>query len=360
MAKLNKNLFIRADAGTKIGTGHIMRCLTLADSLKKSFDGIFVVSNQMPSNLSRFIREKGYKTHFIHGYTHIEGKKLQLKQRKAIENDVNHCIKIINLYKNAENWLLIDHYGVDYKWETKIRNHVEKIIVIDDLANRKHNCDVLIDQNFYKNMRKRYAGLVPKKCLQLLGPKFALLRPEFKNATKRLKRKYEIRRILISFGGSDPTNQTAKVLRAIKSLDSEYNIDVVAGNSNPHKKSIKNLCSNIPYTSFYYHTKNMAKIMAKADLAIGGGGSTTWERCCMGLPAIVSVLSENQRQLTKEVARIGCVINLGQATYLRPKDYAVAIRKMDSKLLQNMSKKCMRLVDGNGAGRVASKIFQIE
>lgn len=103
----------------------------------------------------------------------------------------------------------------------------------------------------------------------------------------------------------------------------------------------------------------MANTMANADLAIGGGGSMTWERCCMGLPTIVAILSENQRQLTEEVAKIGCVINLGQADYLRPEDYAHAIKEIDIKTIQNMSRKCLRLVDGNGARRVTSKIFQI-
>lgn len=357
MTKLDKNLFIRADAGTKIGTGHIMRCLTLADSLKKRFDGIFIISNQMPSSLSRFIKNKGYKMYRIRGHTHIEGQKQ--KHKKAIERDATQCIKIIKSHKNADNWLLVDHYGIDHIWEDKVRIYVKKIIAIDDLANRKHNCDVLIDQNFYKNMAKRYKKLVPKSCLQLLGPKFALLRPEFKNARKKLKRKFKLQRILISFGGSDPTNQTSKVLRAIRLFGSRYQVDVVAGNSNPHKNSIKRLCSSVPSASFHYHVNDIAKIMAEVDLAIGGGGSMTWERCCLGLPTIVAILSENQRLLTEEVDRIGCVVNLGQASSLSTEDYAIAIKRITPKILQKMSKRCLCLVDSNGTRRVTSKIFQI-
>jgi len=360
MTKLDKNLFIRADGGTKIGTGHIMRCLSLAESLKKRFGGIFFVSNHIPSNLSDYIEGMGYKVYRIRGYTHIEGRRLQSDTyRKYIENDASQCKAVIELHKNARNWLLVDHYGIDQRWESKIRNHVEKIVVIDDLANRKHDCDILIDQNFYENVANRYKGLVPKNCVQMAGPRYALLRSEFIIARKKLKRKNRLKRILVSFGGSDPTNETSKAVRALKLLDLQYKIDVVVGNSNPNKNSIKRLCSSVPSISFHYQTSNMAEIMANADLAIGGGGSMTWERCCMGLPTIVAILSENQRQLTEEVAKIGCVINLGQADYLRPEDYAHAIKGIDIKTIQNMSRKCLRLVDGNGVIRVASKIFQI-
>ncbi len=360
MTKLDKNLFIRTDAGTKIGTGHVMRCITLAESLKKRFREIFFVSNQIPGNMSDYVESMGYKVYRIRGYTHIEGQKLQSSMlRKHIENDVSQCRKVIEPHKNAKSWLLVDHYGIDHRWENGIRNQVEKIIVIDDLANRKHICDVLIDQNFYKNMKRRYDGLVPKNCMQMVGPRYALLRPEFKIARKKLKRKNKLHHILISFGGSDVTNQTAKVLRALKSLDLKYKVDVVVGSSNPHKNSVKRLCSSMPSTSFHYQTNNIAKLMVCADLAVGGGGSTTWERCCLGLPSIVSILSKNQQQLTEDVAEIGCVINLGQVANLAQHDYADAIKGIDVKILQKMSKKCLSLVDGNGATRVTNKIFQI-
>ena len=360
MTKLDRKLFIRADAGTKIGTGHIMRCLTLAESLKKKFSEVFFISNDILGNLSEYVESSGYKVYRIRGYSHIEGQRLQPDTyRKYIENDVSQCKKIIDLHTNAKNWLLVDHYGIDRRWESKIRNKVEKIIVIDDLANRKHDCNILIDQNFYENTINRYRGLVPKNCVQMSGPKYTLLRSEFIIARKKLKRKNKLKRILISFGGSDPTNETSKAIRGLNLLNLQYKTDVVVGNSNPNKNSIKRLCSSIPSISFHYQISNMAKIMANADLAIGGGGSMTWERCCMGLPTIVAILSENQHQLTEEVAKIGCVINLGQAGYLRPEDYANAIKGMNVKTIQNMSKKCLHLVDGNGTRRVTNKIFQI-
>lgn len=347
------------DSGTNIGIGHVMRCLALVENMKKRFNNVLFISNQIPGNLSSFIENKGYRVYNIQGYTHIEEKKLHPKSiKKRIENDVIQCIKIINNYRNDENWVLVDHYGIDHNWENKIYDHIKKMIVIDDLANRKHNCDVLIDQNFYKNMENRYKKLTPKNCIQLIGPKYTLLRQEFRIARNNVKTREKLQRILVSFGGSDITNETYKVLQALKSLDLKYKIDVVVGSANSNKNSIKHLCSNMKSTYFHHNSNKIAKLMLIADLSIGGGGSMTWERCCLGLPTIVSILSENQRQLIKDLSKIGCVINLGQSDHLNSEDYVNALKTINSKTLQKMSKKCFALVDGNGVIRVANKIFQ--
>lgn len=360
MTKLDKNLFIRADAGTKIGTGHVMRCFALAESLKRKFNDVFFVSNQIAGNLSDFLEKKGFKAYCIRGYTHIEGNKLRYSEKKRIlESDAEQCIEIIKSHPDKKSWLIIDHYGIDEIWEKKFCPYVEKIIVIDDLANRRHDCDLLVEQNLYRNMNSRYEKLIPPKCVLLLGPKYALLRSEFKKNRKKLKRKNTLRRLLISFGGSDLTNETSKVLHAVKFLKPKCKIDVVAGNANKNKNSIKRLCDNIPSASFYCQIDNIAELMANADLAIGGGGSMTWERCCMGLPAIVSILSENQRELTEEVARIGCVINLGWANSLTPLDYVKAIKSLNNETLRKMSRQCLELVDGEGSCRVANEICLI-
>lgn len=361
MQKLDKNLFVRVDSGTKIGIGHVMRCFALVENLKKRFDNILFISNQIPGNLSSFIKNRGYKVYHIQGYTHIEEKKLNPKNiKKRIESDAKQCIKIIENYPNAENWVLVDHYGIDHKWENKIYEHVKKIIVIDDLANRKHNCDVLIDQNFYKNMKNRYKKLLPPNCTQLIGPKYILLRQEFKIARNKVKIREKLKRILVSFGGSDITNETYKSLLALKSLNLKCKIDVVVGSANPNINSIKEICDCMGSTNLYHNTNKIAKLMVSADLSIGGGGSMTWERCCLGLPAIVSILSKNQHQLIKNVSKVGCVINLGQSNNLSSEDYLNALLKIDSKLLKNMSKKCFALVDTNGIKRVTTKIFQIK
>lgn len=359
MSSKYENLFIRVDAGIQIGDGHFLRCLTLVKGLKKKFNQITFISNQLPRHFSKTIKKNNFKIIKIDGYSYIQGEKLGRKiKTQLIQKDLIQTKKIIEKNKKSSNWLIIDHYGIDHIWEKKFRKNVEKIIVIDDLANRKHNCDILIDQNFYEKMEKRYSELIPSFCKQFLGPKFTLLRPEFLKARKNLKRKNELKRILISFGGSDPSNETTKALSAIIYLGKKYKIDVIVGTNNPNKKQIMNLCSKIPFCDFYEQVTNISKYMKKADLAIGAGGSTTWERCCLGLPTIVTSLSKDQKKTTEDLSKIGCVINLGVVEKTTKLDYVRTINEMNSKKMKEISKKCLVLVDGKGVKRIVNKIFQ--
>ena len=354
-----KNLFVRVDAGIEIGDGHFLRCLTLANRLKNKNNQIIFISNKLPKHFVEKIKRSNFKIYKINGYTHIQEEKLGKKIKKQlINNDLVETKKIIEKYKNSTNWLIIDHYGIDYFWEKNVRKNIEKIIVIDDLANRKHTCDILIDHNFYKNMKKRYTKLIPNHCKQFIGPKFTLLRPEFYNARKNLKRKKQFKRILISFGGSDPSNETKKALLAIDDLDEKYTVDVIVGTSNPNKKEIMKLCSKISLCNFYEQVENISKYMKKADLAIGAGGTSTWERCCLGLPTIVTSLSKDQEKINENLSRIGCVINLGIAKKSTKSDYIKILKEIDSKRLKEISKKCLLLVDGEGVKRTVSKIFE--
>jgi len=355
----NKNLFIRVDAGIQIGDGHFLRCLTLVNNLKRKFNEIIFVSNQLPKHFLKIIKKNNFKIYKIQGYTHIQEQNLENKiKQKLIKKDSIQTNKILKKYKNSRNWIIIDHFGIDHIWGGNIRKNVEKIIVIDDLANRKHDCDILIDQNFYKNMEKRYAKLIPKHCKQFIGPEFALLRPEFFRTRKNLKRKNQLKTILISFGGSDPSNETFKVLSSLINLEKKYKIDVIVGSNNPNKKQIMKLCSKISYCNFYEQVKNISKYMKKADLAIGGGGTSTWERCCLGLPTIITSISKDQKKIAEELSKIKCVINLGTSKKTTKLDYVNALNKVNLKELEKMSKKCLVLVDGKGVKRTINKIIQ--
>ncbi len=354
-----RNLFIRVDAGVQIGDGHFLRCLTLANKLKNKNNQIIFISNKLPKHFVEKIKKSNFKIYKINGYTHIQEEKLGKKiKTQLIHNDLVETKKIIEKYKNSTNWLIIDHYGIDYVWEKNVRTNIEKIIVIDDLANRKHNCDILIDQNFYENIEKRYNKLIPNYCKQFLGPKFSLLRPEFFNTRKNLKRKKQFKRILISFGGSDPSNETKKALLAVVDLRKKYKIDVIVGTNNPNKKQIRKLCSKISSCDFYEQVENISKYMKKADLAIGAGGTTTWERCCLGLPTIITSISKDQKKIAEDLSKIGCLIYLGDADKTTQIDYVRALNEIDTKKLEEISKKCLLLVDGKGVKRTVNKIFQ--
>jgi UDP-2,4-diacetamido-2,4,6-trideoxy-beta-L-altropyranose hydrolase len=358
-----KNLFIRVDSGIEIGIGHVMRCFALAEVIKDMDFQVRFISKELKGNICDFIVENGYAVYRIpdNDKNKKQNQFLKNNSEKNIENDAFQTMEIITKNNNKPAWLLVDHYDLDIHWESIIRKHVEKIIVVDDLANRKHDCDLLLDQNLYDQIDSRYTSLVPKNCKKLLGPKYALLRPEFYELRKTLiKPRKSLRNILISFGGSDPSNETTKALQAIKILNmKDLNVDVVIWNINPHKEKIKQICTTMPNTKFYSNVDNIGELMSKADLAIGAGGTTTWERCCLGLPSIVSTVSRNQNELTKTIAKKNCVVNLGNCEGLTPVDYSNAIKNMNDKIICNMSSDCMKIVDGNGCYRVAEIIYSL-
>jgi UDP-2,4-diacetamido-2,4,6-trideoxy-beta-L-altropyranose hydrolase/UDP-4-amino-4,6-dideoxy-N-acetyl-beta-L-altrosamine N-acetyltransferase len=198
------------------------------------------------------------------------------------------------------DWLIIDHYGIDISWEEMLKPYVKKIFVIDDLANRKHDCYMLLDQNLVENYEHRYTNLVSSTCLTLLGPKYALLRKEFREiSNKNLQR--DDNRILVFFGGTDPTNETVRVVSILEKLPfiSNWNIDVIVGNSNSNKEKVKSICERNRNFSYYCQIDNMAEMMAKATIGLMAGGSSTWERYSVGLPALIIAVAENQVEISK-------------------------------------------------------------
>jgi len=307
-------VFIRTDSSTAIGSGHLMRCLTLAEELRDNGAYTAFLCRDLPGNLADIVKTKGFKVYLLprpeqynicndpESYASWLGVDWQTDAEETIEILKN---------ENAD-WLIIDHYAIDIKWEKTIRPYVKKIMVIDDLANRKHDCDILLDQNLTANYQSRYDDLVPAYCKKLLGPRYVLLRPEFHQARPEVRVRDKIQRILVFFGGVDPSNETAKAIKAIASLNkTDIITDVVVGKSNQRKEEIRALCSQYPNFNYYYQVNNMAELMLKADLAVGAGGASTWERCYLGLPAINIVIAENQLTVSEFLQGKGVIENLG-------------------------------------------------
>lgn len=350
MENYNKvSVFIRANASTRIGTGHIIRCLTLADELKaKGVKVNFICCNEA-GNLIGLIKNKGYTVY-------------ELPSNIDLDLDTENCLELLKTQPVKADWLIVDNYSLGSSFETRMRPYTGHIMVIDDMADRQHDCDLLLDQNFCTDMETRYNGLISSSCRKLIGPQYALLRPEFVYFRgKSLKRKGSVKKILISMGGSDPTNQTDKVLKAVQLLElHEITLDVVVGASNPYKEEIKHICSTLPQAAFHCQADNMAQLMAKADLAIGAGGSTTWERCCLGLPSILLILSDNQLNIAKTLAEKKLIINLGWYKDITAYHIKDAIEGLISQAGRRnmMGAKGMKLVDGRGAARVAREILE--
>jgi UDP-2,4-diacetamido-2,4,6-trideoxy-beta-L-altropyranose hydrolase len=226
--------------------------------------------------------------------------------------------------------------------------------VIDDLADRRHDCDILLDQNYCDNLEDRYENLLPDHCLRLLGPKYVLLRPEFLLERRRLRKcDVNVRQMMIFFGGSDPSNETGKALQAIQLLGkTDIAVDVVVGAGNPHQDQIRQLCSRIPGACFHCQVDNMAELMAGADLAIGAGGTAMWERCYLGLPSLVVVVADNQLESVLASAGAGAVINAGTKERLQPEELGYHLNELISRpdLLKNMSNNALKLM-GSQADR---------
>ena len=343
-------IVFRTDSSMDIGTGHVMRCLTLADELMERGADLSFVCRKAPGNLIQHIEDKGYRVYPLPPDIDL-----------SVDKDLTQ--KILQKQTELIDWLIIDHYEIDILWESYLRKYVKKIMVIDDLANRYHDCDILLDQNISVK-GNRYNGFVPLHCLKLLGPEYALLMQEFAQARMSLKeRAGEVKRILVTMGGVDHENQTAKVLKGIKMLGrNDISVDVILGASNPNRSKIEEMISEMQNAKCFNNVKNMADFMVKADIAIGASGSTTWERCCLGLPSIVMVLADNQKDIAEELGKEGVVVNLGWHEDVTEMDIKNAVENLlaDSDKRGKMNLKGKEMVDGIGIKKVVEKIIEVD
>ena len=354
-----QSIAFRVDASSKIGTGHFMRCLTLADALKLRGARIRFVSRHLPEYLRNMLNTRGYDFAPLSG---IPGEKTADDCSYAHWLGVSQSQDATDtsqaLSDQAWDWLIVDHYALDARWETVLRKAAKSILVIDDIANRQHDSDVLLDQNFYADMDVRYTGKVPKHCQLLLGPRYALLRDEFRRVREQVKpRKGPVKRVLVFFGGVDPGNYTSRAVEALANIaDSGLHVDVVIGAQHPCRELIETACAEHDFIC-HVQTNRMAELMAAADLAIGAGGSATWERCCLGLPALAICTADNQQKLVADAACEGLLYTpevKGDLTQTIQRHAGSLIE--NSYLRQFISRNGTQAVDGCGVLRVIGNL----
>jgi UDP-2,4-diacetamido-2,4,6-trideoxy-beta-L-altropyranose hydrolase len=250
---------------------------------------------------------------------------------------------------------VVDHYDLGEEWEIAMTSVADRILAIDDLG-RPHCCDAILDQNYRSPLHERYRSTRPSPLASLLGPDFALVRAEFAELRpSALSRpRAELVRILVFMGGTDPPNETTKALEGIvRAAKPEFLVDVVIGNGNPHRRAVEAACAVLQHAVLHVQTSRMANLMAAADLAICAGGSATWERCVVGLPALVTILSDNQVPIAERVADAGAHRLLGWHNALTAIDYADALTRVDVAEISRMSEAAAGICDGRGAIRVA-------
>jgi UDP-2,4-diacetamido-2,4,6-trideoxy-beta-L-altropyranose hydrolase len=357
-------VFIRTDASLKIGTGHVMRCLTLAEALRQGGAAVEFICRTLNGNLCHYIEcERRFKVNrLLHteddNRSHSDGPAHSSWLEGDWQSDAERTCQILCHAQNAD-WLIVDHYSLDRRWEAQVRACVARIMVIDDLADREHDCELMLDQNYFDDER-RYDALVPHYCRTLLGPHFALLRPDFGIARERLVTHNEdVRTVFVSFGGTDPSNETAKALRALLSEDfADLGVVAVIGNENPHRAEIHALTQTLPKGSLHVQIENIAQLMSESDIALGAAGATSWERCCLGLPSIVLTIADNQRFIAKELAQAGAVDYVGHYSEVTTTDIASALSRLvsDSPRRQRMGEIAKQLVDGRGVDRVVRQL----
>lgn len=357
------NVIIRTDASLQIGTGHVMRCLTLADGLKKQGAQVHFICRAHPGNLIEMIESKGYGVFVLDkpkvtrpGHFKLEGNLFHADWLGVSQaQDASECRAFIE--NNRPDWLIVDHYAIDQAWQKVLKPYYQKLMVIDDLGDRNHLCDLLLDQN-YGSTEAKYQNRVPNNCKILAGTHFALLRPEFaqwrEESLNRREKVQTIKTILITLGGVDPDNYTGQLFTEL--AKTEFNIDtelvVVMGPTAPHLTSVKKQTKTMPIkTTVKTNVTNMAELMTRADLAIGAAGATTWERCCLGLPTIQLVIAENQRQIAQALAKDNMVKLIDNVEQLP------GLVETANQWMNDMSQQAAKVCDGLGCQRVVDQLL---
>ncbi|WP_129691776.1 UDP-2,4-diacetamido-2,4,6-trideoxy-beta-L-altropyranose hydrolase [Gottfriedia acidiceleris] len=363
---INKNIFFRVDASYEIGTGHVMRCLTLAHLFTNLDINISFICRDLPGNLNKLIVDLGYKVHILPGSTKVTEPKIVESPYEGWlkvdwKTDVIQTVDIISKV-TTNSCLLIDHYAIDSNWEKLFYSYTGKqIIVIDDLANRSHFCNILLDQNISNN-KERYDALVPINCVKFIGTEYVILRTEFYVEKIKLKeRDGKIRRILVFFGGSDPTNETLKTIQVLtKPAYSDIHIDIVVGDTNLNKELIRSLCNKVP--NFYFHCQinYIAELMRLADISIGAGGTTTWERCYLGVPTLTIVTAENQIDITNIANDIGVICNLGKSSKVTKEriEQGLNLLIQNPSKVAKMSQKALGLMGENKLNNFIERVVE--
>jgi UDP-2,4-diacetamido-2,4,6-trideoxy-beta-L-altropyranose hydrolase len=351
----------RTDASVNIGTGHLSRCLTLANSLRlQNWQTRFVCRDLVPAFAEQILaQDHELKVLQTTPATEPNTDGLAHSPWLAVPQEVDAAETMAALGPERWDWMVVDHYALDRRWETPLRGVAAGIFVIDDLADRIHDCDMLLDQNLTDARTDRYAGLTPAGCVKLIGVLYALLRPEFANAKRPDRKQGSSPRLNVLFGGTDPQGGTELALRAIGLLDASIAADVIVGGGNPHLATIRELCGDLPEVQLHIQASDIAKLFTAADLAIGAGGATSWERCRLGLPALITSMAHNQRRACEALAEARVAIDLGEMDRLTPHTLAGLIGRILTRprLLAAMSRRAATLVDGLGTQRVVQHII---
>ncbi len=338
------SLLIRADANARIGTGHLMRCLALAQGWKARGGRATFITACESEGLRQRLSDEGSQV-------------ITLERSYPDPADWEVTSEVLATHSDA--WVVLDGYHFDPKYQRKIVDAGHQLLVIDDVAHLNHYyADVVLNQNI--NARQLRYTCEPNTCL-LLGTRYVLLRSEFLSQ-QRWQRKIPkvARRVLVTLGGVDPANVALKAIKALQLVETKkLEAVVVTGMNDMHYGKLLSITKDSLFPiRLESNVKNMPELMAWADVALSAGGSTTWELAFMGLPSVLLVLADNQRPVAASLHAAGVATNLGWHVDLTAESIADAVTQLMKGTTQReeMAQRGRRLVDGEGAARVLKRI----
>jgi UDP-2,4-diacetamido-2,4,6-trideoxy-beta-L-altropyranose hydrolase len=333
------NLLFRTDASVAIGTGHVMRCVALAQAWRDAGGHAIFAMAEATRAVEERLRSEGFEV-------------ARPGVRVASVADAEETARLA--HKHNVSWVVVDGYEFGAEYQATLKSRGLKVLFIDDNGHAgRYSADLVLNQNAHAS--EAFYPTRDASTRLLLGPRFAMLRREF-TSWRGWNRKIPAvaRRVLVTMGGSDPDNVTERVVGAILAEPS-LNATVVVGGSNPHLPQLRELVAGAQQNvHLVENVLNMPELMTKSDVAISGAGTTSLEMCFLGLPVLLIVLADNQRPAAEELNRRGAAINLGDGAEIRPSTLSPCLARLVSSqdTRKAMSQRGRELVDGHGAERV--------
>lgn len=341
----------RTDSSSQIGIGHLARCLVLADEFERLGHHCTFICRDLSGHQGAMAAKHCHRLILL---PPPDGSADSSGSKAYPDRDSEETRSALAMQK--PDWLICDHYDIDARWEAALRGTAGRILVIDDLADRRHDCDALIDQNLFPDIQERYIDRVGSDTLLMLGPEYALLRSEFAARRAKLNRRFDQPpRLFVGFGGADPANATEKVVAALlEALGETLEMVVVAGPANLHFERLHMLYGSKQNIQLHRSMERMADCLAEVDFAIGGGGVSALERCALGLPSLIYAIADNQVIPSETLSGMGAACYLGKIENLDVGELVAAVRRLatDKPTRARISLAGMELVDGLGTSRV--------
>ncbi|WP_203300258.1 UDP-2,4-diacetamido-2,4,6-trideoxy-beta-L-altropyranose hydrolase [Marinobacter sediminum] len=362
------HIAFRADASIEIGTGHVMRCLTLADALSTHGHVCVFICRDHQGHLAELIGRRGFEVHRltqeVQGVWNADDSPPAHADWLGVPWQLDAEQTLRALAGNKVDWMVVDHYALDARWERSIASVVSHILVIDDLADREHQADILLDQNALgEQIKERYRYLVNRQCGLYFGPQYALLGQEYRLLASAMpERDGHVLRVLIFVGGSDPHHLTERYLDALATpLFKHLAVDVVIGNNHPSPEKVSQIVDRRDGARLYLGLPSLSALMVRADLMLGAGGATNWERMCLGLPAIVVSVARNQDSINEELDELSLLHFLGSAENVAVEKIRTCLAPVlrNTQVNSAQSRAMRGVVDGNGTARLVKAMEQI-